>query len=180
MFKYHFDILHRDEFEDDFRYKEAINGEYRLNTCWVLELAFSGLDMEVENFDMNDGTQGLKRFVDKYRFLESIGQRWEELGATVVVETFDNILDAIMDGKHTIVVLMTDLFGRCGQDIVNMAGALDYQFHGLHADEWADESLESQEGKDDWEKLGEKIKDLPDVTPYLKLSLRYKSEKDPR
>ncbi|KAK1233272.1 hypothetical protein PQX77_003576 [Marasmius sp. AFHP31] len=234
MFKYHSDILHRDEIEDDFRYTEAINGEWRPNTCWVLELAFGGLDTEAENFDMNDGTnEGLKRFVNKYRFLESIDQRWEELRATVAAKTFDNILDAIMEGKHTIVVLignydsaywavhepalnseesyerfqkafdsalsrlfdrlaswtglrrisytflageeqilpmiseqlfqltrdvivqlqevlMTDLFGRFGQDIVNIAGALDYQFHGLHADEWADEFLESQEGKDEW------------------------------
>ncbi|KAJ8079641.1 hypothetical protein PM082_011228 [Marasmius tenuissimus] len=94
MFKYHFNNLQRDEFEDNFRYTEAIND-------------FGGLDVEAENFVMNDViNEGLRRFVDKYHFLDSIDKRWEELKATVAAKTFDNILDAIMDGKHTIVVLI--------------------------------------------------------------------------
>ncbi|KAL0060482.1 hypothetical protein AAF712_012715 [Marasmius tenuissimus] len=234
--------------EDNFPYTEAINGQWRQNSCWVLELDFGGLDVEAENFDMNDViNEGLRRFVVKYHFLESIDKRWEELKATVAAKTFDNILDAIMDGKHTIVVLIDNydsaywavdesafnsqesyekfkarfdsalsrFFDRpvaswtglrqisytflAGEEqILSMVSEqlfhltrdviVQEQSHGLLADEWADEFLGSQEAKDELEsgygfyrlsyrtvrnffsrKLGEKIKDLPDTTPQLKI-----------
>ncbi|KAJ8095681.1 hypothetical protein PM082_022939 [Marasmius tenuissimus] len=107
MFKYHFDILHRDEFEDVFQYTQAIHGEWQPNTYWVLELDFNGLDVEAENFDMNEVIdEGLRRFLEKYGFLDIIEKKWEELKTAVAAKMLNNMLDLIMDGKHIIVVLI--------------------------------------------------------------------------
>ncbi|KAK1224886.1 hypothetical protein PQX77_012199 [Marasmius sp. AFHP31] len=226
-----------DGFHVQISLRHAIHREWQPNSSWVLELDFGGLDVAAEGFDLNETiNEGLRRFVDKYRFLESAGKQWEELKDAVAAETFNKIMkfraftsalslffDALalwrqirqiayifLAGTEQILSLvsrqlfgmtrdvvvtelaMTDLFGFCKQDVVGIASVLDWEFHGLHADQWAKEFLESQEVKERLElggawyrlscrtvcnffarKLAEKIKDLPEHIPEVQIPVVY-------
>ncbi|KAJ8079669.1 hypothetical protein PM082_011256 [Marasmius tenuissimus] len=82
-------------FEDVCQYTQAIHREWQPNTYWVLELDLGGLDVEAENFDMNEViNEGLRRFVEKYSFLHAIEKKWEELKTAVAARTLDNMLDS--------------------------------------------------------------------------------------
>ncbi|KAL0068357.1 hypothetical protein AAF712_004435 [Marasmius tenuissimus] len=112
----------------------------------------------------------------------------EQVLFSVSKRLFHRTRDVVVKGFH-----MTDLFGFCEQDVVDISSVLDYEFHGLRAAEWADKFLESQEAKREFKesgghwyrlscrtvlnfhqrKLAQKMEDLPDVTPELCVPLRY-------